>query len=343
MIRNILLILILLLLQLSFILSSISLKDQKEILICNHERMIGEPTYLDIISSIIPFDTMNIQFDSYSQKVDHEMKIICDKLNIDKQYLLYPFTVLYELLNKTFPIKALVSNGQYYLSYGAAMNTYTFNDVYLIQKNAIIFNYFCKYMNYEDVFQSICQLDHSILGDDILFDGLDINEFIVKPSICTDKSVADGYCKVNVDSFTHSCLLIRLSNTNDSNKHIDEAIITSSVTYQYIVPTLYGYYSNIMEQVGIRLTLHPNQALYDMKTNHDIIHLIILKILAFTPIYIFNFIIGCLIIINARDISESKFGQITVQIIAGFFLSLIVILYLCYWMYMYILYIYMYI
>lgn len=332
MIRKILLFIILSLLQ-NYILSSIPINNQKEVLICNHERMIGEPTYLDIINSIISFDTINLHFDSYSQKIDSEMNAICDKFNIDKQYLLYPFVLFYELLNKTFTIKALVSNGQYYLSYGTAMNTYTFNDVFLIQRNGIVFNYFCKYMNYEDVFQSICQLNHNILGDDILFDGLDINEFTVKPSICTDKSVADGYCKVNVDSFTDSCLLIRLSNTNELTTNIDENTIRNSVTYQYIVPTLYGFYSNLMEQIGLKLTLHPNQSLNDMKTNRDIIHLIILKIFSFTPIYIFNFMVGWLILMNACDVSESKLGQTIIQIIAGFFLSLIVILYICYWMY----------
>lgn len=288
--------------------SSTTHPSREQLLICNDdESILDEHTYLDVIDHIIP-----------------------DELNLKQQVQLHD--AYSSILHRKVKLKSIVSYGEFVVSYGGktqqhqqknnSNNSYTFNDIYLLQERGLLASYVCGSsslpLSPDGWLSSLCRCgstSHSLPRDGLLDYALRTTQYCVSQSGCTDKSTAEGYCRIRVDPFINSCVVISIR----SGVRWDEDAIRRSVVYKYHIPTLHSDLSDLLALSG-----------------HDFGRgwwTPIMTLLSLVPTALFCLVVGWLVVSNSREMSETWFVQLLVEVMMGIGLALLLIVYLCYWLY----------
>ena len=277
--------------------SSSTHPSRDQVLICNDdESILDEHTYLDVIYHIImPYDELNQQATVHASSAS--------------------------ILHRKVKLKAIVSYGEFVVSYGGrTQQNYTFNDIYLLQERGLLMSFVCgsSLLNVgpNGWLSPLCRCGSTrqSLPRDELLDALRTTQYCVSQSGCTDKSIAEGYCRIRVDPFINSCVVI----STRSGVRWDEDAIRRSVAYKYRIPTLRSDLSDLLALSG-----HDLEGLWTPITT----------LLSLVPTSLFCLVVGWLMISYSREMSETWLVQLLVEVMMGVGLALLLIIYLCYWLY----------
>lgn len=281
--------------------SSSTHPSRDQVLICNDdESILDEHTYLDVIDHIIPYDELNLK---------------------QQQATVHASASSSSILHRKVKLKAIVSYGEFVVSYGGrTQQNYTFNDIYLLQERGLLMSFLCGSsllsVDPNGWLSPLCRCGSSrqSLPRDELLDALRTTQYCVSQSGCTDKSIAEGYCRIRVDPFINSCVVI----STRSGVRWDEDAIRRSVAYKYHIPTLRSDLSDLLSLSG-----HDLEGLWTPITT----------LLSLVPTSLFCLVVGWLMIAHSREMSETWLVQLLVEVMMGVGLALLLIIYLCYWLY----------
>jgi hypothetical protein len=285
--------------------SSSTHPSRDQVLICNDdESILDEHTYLDVIDHIImPYDELNLK--QQQQATVHASSS--------------------SILHRKVKLKAIMSYGEFVVSYGGkTQQNYTFNDIYLLQERGLLMSYVCGSSllsaGPNGWLSELCRCGSTrqSLPRDELLDSLRTTQYCVSQSGCTDKSIAEGYCRIRVDPFINSCVVI--STRSSDRVRWDEDAIRRSVKYKYHIPTLRSDLSDLLALSG-----HDLEALWTFYP--------ITTLLSLIPTSLFCLVVGWMMISYSREMSETWLVQLLVEVMMGVGLALLLIVYLCYWLY----------
>lgn len=273
--------------------SSSTHPSRDQVLICNDdESILDEHTYLDVIDHII---------------------------NLKQQATMHASSS--SILHRKVKLKAIMSYGEFVVSYGGStQQNFTFNDIYLLQERGLLMSFVCGSsllsVDPNGWLSPLCRCGSTrqSLPRDELLDALRTSQYCVSQSGCTDKSIAEGYCRIRVDPFINSCVVI----STRSGVRWDEDAIRRSVAYKYHIPTLRSDLSDLLVLSG-----HHLQGLWTPIT----------ALLSLVPTSLFCLVVGWLMISYSREMSETWLVQLLVEVMMGVGLALLLIIYLCYWLY----------
>jgi len=317
--------------------------ETKEVMICAKNTI--DPTYMDILK-YWSSPEIDIHVESFVSTISTA------DFSIGNSSL---FEVLKEGLDTNFPVKSVISDGYFTLSYERAQNAFTFNDIYLIYEKSMAMNLFCESISYLfGPWNSLCNCGSDLVGEDALFQGSDSTYYCVQKSACTDKTVTQGYCEIFVNPFSSSCVLIVVP------EHVEDALVTGSAEYKQQIVTFYDLLASLFGGVEHSLAAKRRRSVYQSSAssgsdanggtrnpypstsafNHrpmlkdafqlpipPEVEIVVVKALDYIPLYLINFVVGLYITSNARDLADQATMQLIMEAIFGVFLAFIVIAY----------------
>jgi len=268
--------------------------SREQVLVCNDDdSILDEHTYLDVIDHIMP--------------VELNLKQALTPLEVSAHSS--------SILHRKVKLKSIVGYGEFAVSFEKVQQNYTFNDIYLLQDRGFLASYVCgsSLLGSNGWLSPLCQCGSTSqsLPHDRLFEALRTTQYCVFQSVCTDKSIAKGYCRIRVDPFINSCIVI------STRSGADEGAIRRTISYKYHIPTLCSDLSDLLTLSGHN---------FGMWTP-------IMSLLSVVPTSLFYLALGWLVVSNSREISETWYVQLLVEVLAGIGLALVLIIYLCYWLY----------
>jgi hypothetical protein len=259
-----------------FVVSITALNLERGSSVCNVKSL--DPTIMNIVSDVLPSKMLN----------DYLNSVVID-FKSDK---VYPWTSAYgalmNLLSIRLPIISFISNGYFRVEYEKPMESFSFNDIYLIQENYASLNFVCNtFGNVLGSMSPICKCWSGQPYENIL-EHQDPSVYhhkaqwcVIKPS-CTDKSLESGYCTVPTDPIRNSCILLDTKNylrTEDKHQSYEDL-----VTYTRVIPTMDNVYTALSSLIP-SINVEKDSLLARVNENF-------IKILSYFPTHLVLFLLG---------------------------------------------------
>lgn len=297
---------------------------RNDIFICTDE--FGEPSISDIVMNLIP----NVPGMSKDPRVRLAKSL--EHLDMGNVSVL---SMMESALRISVPVKSFVSDGVFTLTYASANYEYTFNDVSLVQKKNSVLEFVCGYEFIGDTFSSLCDCGGGLLA----IDKYHRDQYCVRNSVCSDKSVVDGVCKIMMNPFENGCLMISVRSEGSKEAQEVEDLVRGSVVFELVVPSLSNVWK-FLSNFFFAQEANQNPNIFRHYNNfgkHGVVPELLEKIMYFSsvtlqnlPLYPINLLMGYLIVTNARDMTDSPFVQLIMQSMYGLFLAFIVLAYFLY-------------
>lgn len=310
-------------------LATVFVAGRKEIFICSSE--YGEPSISEIVVNLIPDEIPGTTL--LSEHSRHKIASVFESLNVGNTSI---HSVLESALQLTVPVKSFVSDGLFTLTYASAQHAYTFNDVHFVYRKNFVLEYVCGYDLIGDSFTSLCNCGGGLLA----IGKFDSDHYCVRNSLCSDKSVSEGVCKIVINPFEDGCLMISIRSEGSTPEEVQETedLVRGSVVFDLVVPTLYNVWDSIANLIPTGTTSSSSFNHHSHKANKQgVASELVEKLKDYTtitlqnlPLYPVNLVVGYWLVTNARDLTDAPLVQLIMQGIYGLFLAFIILAYLLY-------------
>ncbi|RYH13758.1 hypothetical protein EON65_34890 [archaeon] len=247
---------------------------------------LDEPTILEILQSALPGDIRKGSNELFDRAQSAKLP-----------------------LNWKLPLASFFSQGEYRITFESKDPSFTFKDIEVYEESFSNFSILCNIVtHYLPVGKGLCACGNADKTDASLLPPTSAS-YCSLPSPCDTTDFQNRLCKVNVDPFRKSCLVIT------SHKPIP----AGSVSYTKHTPALSDMISTFIPESLTIESVQINQGLIWLSS-----------ILQFAPLHLICLLVGLYVTVNARDLAESQTVQTFIQATVGLFLATVLLLFILY-------------
>jgi hypothetical protein len=255
--------------------------------VCRQE--LFEPTLLQVLQAALPFQRFHRQN--------------------QPQFLPY-----LEVLSWRLPIASLFSSGQYFVSFPPqnTAQTFTFKDVQLIEESFASFNVLCRAItNYLPIFKGwcMCSASSAVAAEELRALGLHASSnFCWMPSPCSASDYKNRLCRIEVDPFRKSCVLI------DGVDSLDENSVRYNMSAASLLDTLgdVDLSKSFSDEIS-KVVVNP-----------------LIRLLGAIPSHALCLLLGIWITVQAKELAERPDVQTVIQALLGLSLAALLLMFLLY-------------
>lgn len=310
------------------ILSIVIVKFEAYRLCTQDNNLRSEPNIGEIIDSIVPKELFpNIPFESLKFPNLCSEDGNCESLGNFQYRLLNVVgdsfqSSLHNLSSIEVDFMKVISDGIFTIEMKSV--PYTFNDIYLIQENYFSMNYICILGNYLGFQNSIfcrCITGVPVSGKEIgmsTYRENSANYCSMRP--CSDNAYRMGKCIVTIDPYRQTCINILAFGADDEqlSKHISYRLDIPNMSK---IGTFLRHVSHSVQKNIENFQEKPEYLLAIVKMLHSCGN-ISDKLFSLIPQYLFNLIVGTILLSDADSIASSKIFQFFLVSTMGMILAL---------------------
>eukprot|EP01031_Cornospumella_fuschlensis_P034059 gene34059-41224_t len=247
---------------------------------------LDEPSLLEILQSALPRDI---------RKGSSELFDAASSINVPLHWKL--------------PLASFFSQGEYLISFDPKDPSFTFKDIAVYEESFSQFNILCNFLtHYLPIGRGLCSCT-GVDREDVSLLPQSGASYCSLPSPCSTADFQNRLCKVNVDPFRKSCLVITSQKPLSSNVVVYTKHAPSlSAVLSFFIPEDFS-----TDSVGI------NQGLALLR-----------NFLELVPMHLVCFLAGLFVVIHARDLAESQMVQTFIQATVGILLATVLLLFILY-------------